>query len=49
MPGESIGRLQRIESSESQLQEGTAVIVEGAHYVQEGDQVRLVEEVEAQP
>jgi multidrug efflux pump subunit AcrA (membrane-fusion protein) len=44
--GETVGSLQRIDG---ELEAGTKVIVEGAHYVQVGDQVNPVEEVEVQP
>ncbi len=48
--GETIGQIQRIEAAgEAQLQDGTLVIVEGAHYVAEGEVVRPVEEVSATP
>jgi hypothetical protein len=45
-PGETVGSLQRIDG---ELEAGTKVIVEGAHYVQVGEQVNPVEEVEVQP
>ena len=44
--GETVGSLQRIDG---ELEAGTKVIVEGAHYVQVGEQVNPVEEVEVQP
>ena len=48
--GETIGRIQRIEPvDEGRLQDGALVIVEGAHYVVEGDDVRPVDEVAAAP
>ena len=47
---ESIGQIQRIEAAgEAQLQDGIRVIVEGAHYVAEGEVVRPVEEVSTTP
>ena len=45
-PGETVGSLQRIDG---ELEVGTKVIVEGAHYVQVGEKVNLVQEVEVRP
>lgn len=48
--GETIGQLRRIEASgQGQLQDGAYVIVEGAHYVAQGEVVRPVQEVSATP
>ncbi len=47
---ETVGRLQRIEAANvGDLQPGTKVIVAGSHYVAEGESVRSVEEVQADP
>jgi multidrug efflux pump subunit AcrA (membrane-fusion protein) len=48
-PGQTVGTLQRIESADDGLQNGMKVILKGAHYVQVGDQVNPIEEVEVQP
>ena len=48
--GETVGQLQRIEAiGNGDLQEGTKVIVAGAHYVTKGESVRAVDEVQATP
>jgi hypothetical protein len=48
--GETVGQLQRIEAiGDGDLQEGTKVIVAGAHYVTKGESVRAVDEVQATP
>ena len=45
-PGQTAGKLQRIEG---EFPEGAKIIINGAHYVQVGEQVNPVEEVEVQP
>jgi multidrug efflux pump subunit AcrA (membrane-fusion protein) len=45
-PGQTAGKLQRIEG---EFSEGAKIIINGAHYVQVGEQVNPVEEVEVQP
>ncbi len=48
--GETVGQLQRIEAiGDGDLQEGTKVIVAGAHYVTKGESVRAVDEIQATP
>jgi hypothetical protein len=48
--GETVGQIQRIQAAaEGQLNQGAKVIVKGAHYVAEGEQVRTVEEIAANP
>ena len=48
-PGQTVGKLQRIQSADDGLQDGMKVILNGAHYVEVGEQVNPVEEVEVQP
>jgi multidrug efflux pump subunit AcrA (membrane-fusion protein) len=43
-PIETIGQSQRVEAVEGSLQPGDRVIVGGAHYVMDGEEVSLVEE-----
>ncbi len=47
-PLDTAGQRQRVESVDG-LRAGDRVIVGGAHYVMDGEQVSLVEELEAQP
>jgi len=47
-PGQTVGNLQRIQSADGGLQDGMKIILSGAHYVQEDEQVNPVEEVEVQ-
>ena len=48
-PLDTAGQSQRVEPvSDIRLQAGDRVIVGGAHYVMDGQQVSLVEELEAQ-
>ena len=47
---ETVGQMRRIEAvGEGQLQEGAKIIVEGAHFTVDGDEVRTIERVAANP
>ena len=48
-PFETIGQSQRVEAVAGSLQPGDRVILVGAHYVMDGEQVSLVEESEILP
>jgi multidrug efflux pump subunit AcrA (membrane-fusion protein) len=48
-PIETIGQSQRVEAVSGSLQPGDRVIVGGAHYVMDGEEVSLVEELEVLP
>ncbi len=49
VPGQTVGKLQRIRSTKDELVEGTKIILDGAHYVHVGDKVNPFEEVKLQP